>query len=320
MKKTLSAVIAVTMLLTLTLTASALEPGEGADFYVYDETGLLSEATKNDIYDLNGRLEDQYGAQLVIVFLNYFGATDPDELAVSLFNDWGVSGKGMLMVVSVKEQTGSMTVGDEITRRFTVSDIDTYFEKYFADDFYDGKYDSAVINMATQLARWYDGEFGGSTAEVPPAYTTPNDPAPGFFATVLSFIMRNIFVILLVCAVIFIVIRADRRRYRGYYSGIGMPIPRYYPWFIFLPRQPYHRYRPPAPPRPSPPRNGNRGAGSFGGFGGFGPSSSRPSSSRPSSRPSSPRPSSPRPSAPRPRGGGMGGRSGGSVGGFGRHR
>ncbi len=314
MKKTLSAIIAVTMLLTLTLTASALEAGEGADFYVYDETGLLSDATKAEIYDLNGRLEDQYGAQLVIVFLNYFGSTDPDELAVSLFNDWGVSDRGMMMVVSVKEQTGSMTVGDEITSRFTASDTDTYFEKYFVDDFYDGKYDNAVINMATQLALWYDGEYGGSTAEAPPAYTEPDDTAPGFFSTVFGFIMRNIVVILLVCAVIFIIFRADRRRYRGYYSSIGTPMPRYYPWFIFVPRHPYHRYRPPAPPRPAPPRNGG-----FGGFGGFGPG---PSSSRPSSsRPSSPRPSSSRPSSsPRPRGGGMGGRSGGSVGGFGRHR
>ena len=286
MKKTLSAIIAVTMLLTLTLTASALEAGEGADFYVYDETGLLSDATKAEIYDLNGRLEDQYGAQLVIVFLNYFGSTDPDELAVSLFNDWGVSDRGMMMVVSVKEQTGSMTVGDEITSRFTASDTDTYFEKYFVDDFYDGKYDNAVINMATQLALWYDGEYGGSTAEAPPAYTEPDDTAPGFFSTVFGFIMRNIVVILLVCAVI----------------------------FIIVPRHPYRRYRPPAPPRPAPPRNGG-----FGGFGGFGPG---PSSSRPSSsRPSSPRPSSSRPSSsPRPRGGGMGGRSGGSVGGFGRHR
>lgn len=318
MKKALTTAVVISLIFSLAISVWALEPGEGADFYVYDEPGVLSQATKDSIYELNGLLEEEYGAQLFIVFVDYFGSADPDEFAVGLFNDWQISDRGMLLVASVKEEQGGMTVGSEITHLFTQEDIETYLDKYFADDFFDGKYDDAVITLSGKLAQWYDSEFGGDVSGSA-GLTEKESSSGGFWAgiaavtgAVFGFLFRNIFIILIFVAILVVIINSDRRRYRGYYSSMGMPMPRYRPWFIFVPSRPYRAYRPPRPTPPNPPRPSAPSRGHTGGFGDFGSTrTSTHSSPRPSARPSS---------GFRPSGRGMGGRSGGSFGGFSRRK
>ena len=305
MKKTVS--LTLTLLLALCLAVPALALTQSEDFYVTDETGVLSRETVEHVLEVNYDLEVSCGgAQIVVVFVNYFGDTYADEYAVSLFNDWQLSDRAMLLAVSPREGRGGITVGTALDGRFTSRDMEDYLDRWFWDDFDDGKYDRAVTTLVDKLADWFYDEYDVAPPSQGASSTSGVLAGLGIFGAILGFIFRNLFIILLFVLILVIIIHSDRRRYRGYYTAMGMPIPRYYPWYIFS-TLPYRRWNP--PPRDPPGPRGPRGPG---GFGGGGPRSSggpRRSGSfggrsgRPGSRPSG---------GFRPSGGG---RSGGSFGG-----
>lgn len=304
MKKLICLLTACLLTLLAAVPALALEQSDA--YYVTDETGFLSQDTVDEISRVDETLEANYGGSVVVAFIDYFGDAYADEYTVALFNDWALSDRSMLLCVSPKEGRGGMTVGSELTDVFTVDDINSYLDKYFWKEFDKGNYDKAVTTLTGKLAGWYEDYYGPASSGG--GMSSPNQGAApsgsgssvlggvGILGLILGFFARNIFLILLCLFIIILVIQSDRRRYRGYYTFMGVPIPRYRPWYIFSNR-PYRRYRPAPPP---PPPRGPRGGGGAGGGGGY----------RPSSRPSSH--SSGR------SGGSFGGRSGGSFGGGGR--
>lgn len=284
-KRFFSLFIAVLVLLTLSANALALEPS--SRFFVNDQTGVLSNDVIDDVVNANIELQNQCGGQIVIVFIDYFGSTYADEYAVSLFNEWQISGNGMLLVVSPNEKRGGITVGSEIESIFPDSKKNNYLNDYFWDYFDAGKYDKAVNSLMKQLIKWYNKQY-----DINVSYSGSSSSGFSFsslIADVIFFILRNLNYVIFILIIIAI-INADRRRYRLYYMGLGLPVPRYYPWFIFF--GPHHGPRGPRGPRG--PGSGGGGFGGFGGgsgggFGGFGGSS----------------------------GGGFGGRGGGGFGGGG---
>ena len=310
MKKTVSLIL--TALLALCLSVPALALTQSEDFYVTDETGSLSPETVEEVLNVNYDLEESCdGAQIVVVFINYFGDSYADEYAVSLFNDWQLSDRAMLLVVSPREGRGGMTVGRELTSRFTDDDMNSYLDRWFWDDFDTGKYDRAVTTLVDKLADWFYDEYG---VDAPSGSGSSGTLAGlGILGVILGFLLRNLFIILLFVLILVIIIHSDRRRYRGYYTAMGMPIPRYYPWYIFS-TLPYRRWNP--PPRDPPGPRGPRGPG---GFGGGGPrSSGGPRRSGSSSGSFGGRSGRPGSGGSRPSGGfrpSGGGRSGGSFGG-----
>ncbi len=292
MKKILPVFLTLALLCALPTDAFALEPSE--DFYVYDETGSLSSDTIQEVIDANVALENSVGAQIVIVFINYFGDTYADVYAVQLFNDWNVSGKGMLLAVSPTEGRGWLATGSEIDSRFTDAVAEKYLDKYFWDDFDDGKYDKAVTKLVSKICDWYEDEFDVTLSSGSSSSGHGTEAAVGIGTVILAFLLRNIFLIIILVVIVWLVLR-DRRRYRMYYLGLGLPIPRYHFWYMF--GGPHHR---PGGfwgggPRGPGGRGGPGGPGGPGGFGGGGRSGGSFGS---------------------PRGSGMGGHAGG--GGAGR--
>ena len=312
MKKTVTLILLALLAVCLASPVLALL-SQGEDFYVTDETGSLSPDTVEQLVELNRDLEESCGgAQFVVAFVDYFGDMYADEYTVALFNAWSLSPRAMLLCVSPTEGRGGLTVGTDLEDVFTEKDMNNYLERYFWDDFDAGKYDKAVLRLAEKVEDWFKDRYytgGGS-----PSVSAPTSSGSGwlaglgFLGVILGFLFRNIFIILVFVLIVLLVIQADRRRYRGYYTSMGMPIPRYYPWYIFTSR-PYRRYRPPQPPPgsrprgpgyrpPTPPRSPrpprSSGSGSFGGRSGRPSGGYRPSGG---SRPSG------------------GGRSGGSFGG-----
>ncbi len=306
----------MTVLLALCLAVPALALAQSGDFYVTDETGSLSQETVEHVLEVNYDLEESCGgAQIVVAFINYFGDVGADEYAVGLFNDWQLSDRAMLLAVSPREGRGGLVVGTALDSRFTSRDMEDYLDRYFWDDFDDGKYDRAVTTLVDELAGWFYDEYNVAPPSQGASKSSGALAGLGIFGAVLGFLLRNIFLILIFVAIVAVIILADRRRYRGYYTSLGMPIPRYYPWYMFTSR-PYRRYTP--PPRPRPASRGPHGPG---------PDRHSPHGPAPTSRRSS-RPSAParrsgsagsfggRSSAPsRPSHPTTGGRSSGSFGG-----
>jgi len=279
MKKLISTLLCTLMLLSLSVSALALEPSD--EFYVADYTSHLSRSVVDNIIDLNGQLENLCdNAQIVVVMTDYFGDVYADELAVSIFNDWEISSNGMLLVVSTEEFRGGLTVGEDIEPAFPDSLKNEYLDKYFWTDFDKRNYDTAVESLMIALAGWYSGKYDVSITYGGNAVEAASDDG-AYFA--LAFFA--VFFLLL----IFAAVMSDRKQHRAYYRRMGVPrIPRYTPMLFFHgPHKTvyptHHISTPGMRPRPgsAPSRN----------------TSSRPSVSF------------------RPSGGGFGGRSGGGFGG-----
>ena len=337
MKKTFIPTIIIFFLLVFTITPGALALVERSeDFFVTDAAGVLSAATKNDIIDANIDLMDKcQGAQIVIVTIKYLDGMGADEYAMRLFRDWGVGNaelnNGMLLLLVTEELKGGLVPGKGIIGLWDDATINKTLDAHFWPEVDKGNFDTAVRNICEELFSWYAGYYGidtsGSDYAQPPFSGGAGNAQPGSGGggsarppdsgggnsqqqgsgalPVISFLVMIVpFLVILFFIVIIIVIAAsaDRRRYRTYYTHMGVPIPRYHWWFalghrphrVWYHTHHHHRRGPHGPrgfggpPRGrggfgGPPRGpggggssgfGGRSGGSSGGFGGSGGSRS----------------------------------------------
>ncbi len=280
--------ISVPLIGTLTVPALAakLEPSE--DYYVYDETGSLSEKTVQAVLDFNAALESEVEAQFVVVFLSYFGADYADETAIGLFNDWEVSSKGLLLCVSTEENRGGLAPGEKLDDRLSNSEAAKLLDKHFWKKFEKHQYDEAVMDLIDALRDWYEDEYnvkltgGGYGAPSGQGLGGGGISAISVFSTIVDLIR-----LLSTLAIVFLLFWSyfsGRKRYRRTHAGQSVPP---YFWYLlgrsvranrFWDDDDHHR-----------PGGGSHGGGFGGGSHGGGFRA--------------------------PRGGGFGGRSGGGFGG-----
>ncbi|HPE16935.1 MAG TPA: TPM domain-containing protein, partial [Oscillospiraceae bacterium] len=158
MKKRVSLAVLLALLLAISLSLSAfavVEQGTGDGFYAVDEANVLSEETEAGIASANAELEEQTGAQIVVVAVEYLDGYYADEYAWKLFNDWGVGDdakdNGMLLLFATEEGKGWLVQGAGIADDFTDDTAAAYLDDYFWTDFDKGDYDGAVQTLFTQL-------------------------------------------------------------------------------------------------------------------------------------------------------------------------
>ena len=221
--------------------------------------------------------------------MDYLDGMYSDEYAMTLFNNWGVGSKsennGMLLLLAVKENKAWLTVGKGLSSSLTEETINSYFDKYFWDDFDNGKYQDATQSMMNALLQWYADYYG---LESDSSENLPEGGEHSYMGGHNSFIFSSLFWIILIIVILVFASLGNRRRYNAYYRRRGMVIPPYHWWFLFSgfpfnnrrgPRPPHGggprppRGGGPRPPRGGgsrPPRGGGFGGGSSGGFGGFG--------------------------------------------------
>lgn len=237
----LLALLCLPAFLVLPAGASLLAPSE--DYYIADYAGVLSPETTQTVIGANGALETLTGGQIVVATVNEMDGFAPEEYAARLFDDWAVGNytedNGMLLLLAVGEGRACLFRGEGIEDDFDDKTRDALLEEYFWPEFQAGNYDGAVNALFLQLVGWYEGHYGVHILNV----GEPREEGSGFarFAVVFSIV---VLVILLLVLGILVAIGADKRRYRRYYYGAGVPMPRYRPYFFFFggPHRP-RRYR-----------------------------------------------------------------------------
>ncbi|MDR2665703.1 MAG: TPM domain-containing protein, partial [Oscillospiraceae bacterium] len=244
MKKTLTAVLALALALSLGMTAAAVV-GKSPEYYVADYAGVLKQATKDKIVDSNNHVTNGLealcdGAQVVVVTVEYLDGMNSEEYAMQLFNDWGVGSaehnNGMLLLLATKEGKAWLTVGAGIDGAFTNNMVDEYFNEYFWGDFDAGDFDGAVNSMLQALFKWYADNY------YTPAYGAPGDGSGeynegrnegrnegvnngrtgGVFASIFGTVASIVRFALVIAVIVFLLIvfsaTSDRRRYHSYYT------------------------------------------------------------------------------------------------------
>ena len=147
-RKLLCACLAALMLLACGLTALAKVPSPSKEFYYYDEAGVLSEATKGEIFYSNQLLDKACGAQIVVAAVRTTGSEAISEYTNELFNSWGIgdakSMNGMLLVLAIDDDDYYAVCGYNLQPKFTSSTLKDYYDRYLEDDFAAGRYDAGV--------------------------------------------------------------------------------------------------------------------------------------------------------------------------------
>ena len=155
----------------LSLGVSAYAVVEQSDsFYVADYANVLKASTEQRICDYNGALEQQCsGAQIVVVTVDYLDGMYCDDYAYELFNSWGVGSSeynnGMLLLLAVQENKAWLAYGLGLNSVLSSDKVDNMLEKYFWQDFDDGKYDDAVNSLFDALLSWYDNNYGSAVEQ-----------------------------------------------------------------------------------------------------------------------------------------------------------
>jgi len=268
--------VVLILLAALWLTSCAfaidLQKGTGDGFYVVDNAGVLSTATKETIAQDNAWLEQNCShAQFVVVTVSYLNE-DTETAALKLMNDWGVGSaedrNGMLLLYVANEKRGWLATGDGIDEAFTDSMANKYMDNYFWDSADSGKNDEAVQSLATALMNWYAGHYNvtlNSGSEN--ASTNYGDQPYGqqdYYGTGIGAgisLIATIFAFLIILWLFSSLTRFGRMRGWGYGGG-------FWPIFWFGGPRMYRDWYRRNPPSPGPGPRGPRGPGGFGGFGG----------------------------------------------------
>lgn len=144
----LSAVWAACLVLWAAVPAWAAIPQRPQNQYVLDEAGVLSSGTEREIIKENERLAEEYGAQVVIVAVDFLGGQDIDDYAYDLFNEWGIGSSqrdnGILLVLAIGEDNYYATSGYGLEDYFDAAKFRELLDEYLEEDFAAGQYDQGV--------------------------------------------------------------------------------------------------------------------------------------------------------------------------------
>ena len=159
MKRTLCALMALTLIVMLSVSAQCelLEPS--IDFYYNDTAGVLSRNAEAVIYFNSSDLSKACGAQIVIVTVDDLSGYTMKDYTVTLFNQWGVGDKEknngfvLAMLITDDPDTGNYYLctgsgaGEIVSNSKAAELLDAYLEPYFAV----GQYEEGVLSLYQAL-------------------------------------------------------------------------------------------------------------------------------------------------------------------------
>ena len=280
----------------------------GSYTYVYDYSGVMTDATMDYIDAMNTSLFAQTGGQILVQIVDSTDGKDIEQYAIDLGNQYQVGdawlNNGLVLVLALKNISSGGLVGDYWVEPGDgiysyVDQLDNMCRVYLENDFAAGRYDAGVRKTFDAYIDWYESRYDVTVKEnyipaVRENFTTGN----GYYTHTEGYVEQGVFdivsgLIILMIVLFLIWLLVDSIRWTSYrrrymQPGMGRPTVTYYPVFWGRPRRrrvvvpPRRPAAPPPPPhRPSysrPPsfHGGYNGAGRPGGgsFGGSAPRSS----------------------------------------------
>lgn len=139
----------------------AAGPGSSAvvdSFYVYDDAGVLSAKTEEELTRINLDLYRDLDVLVAVVTTNYGGA-DLYGFALDYAERIGLGGNDFILVLDISGENYWLVQGANLVSWFTDEDCGDYTWHYMEEFFARGDYDSAARNLTEALAHWYYQNF-----------------------------------------------------------------------------------------------------------------------------------------------------------------
>lgn len=114
-------------------------PEATKNFYVNDYAKVIDKETEEEMAKQGKRLDEKYGAQVVLVTVNSTGKISIGEYASQLFNQWGIGDKdknnGLLILFSIKDDDYWVLQGKGLEKTLTNDKISDTLWEYLEPDF-----------------------------------------------------------------------------------------------------------------------------------------------------------------------------------------
>ncbi len=259
----------------LPLSVLAAVPERPENQYVLDEARVITPETERAIIKGNDQLFSKYGAEVVIVAVDFLGGRDIRDYTTVLFETWGVGSRenhnGILLVMAIGEEDYFAQAGYGIEDYFDGARLQGLLDDYLEDDFAAGDYDQGALAFFEAVRDELESYYGGGGQLNPPQgeeyYEYEEDRGflgngSGAFRFIVGLIIRIIGAVVAI-SIIAAIIRASRGGGGGYRGGGGSGF-----WQGMMLGSMMNRRRPRWGPPPPPPPPGPFGGTRPGGFGG----------------------------------------------------
>ncbi len=184
MKRTLSAILCLMLLLAGVARADIVKPND--DFYYYDDANVMTDATRAMIYYNNVELEKACGAQIVVAAVQTLDGMTCENYAYRLLNEWGVGDKtennGAVLLLAIDEDDYYLTTGTGMERHLDAGAAKTMLDKYLEPDFAKKDYDAGIRKIFEALFKRVNSVYragvkfkGASNWQTTTAQTNPQE-------------------------------------------------------------------------------------------------------------------------------------------------
>ncbi len=162
-RKVFSAILAICIFLTLSLTAFADTTDMEITSYAEDKAGVLSAETEEYICSVNEELEEATGGQIVVVTVDFLGGKNISDYALQLFNNGGIGdaekNNGLLLLLAIGEDNYYALQGKGTEKFLPSGELKVLLNDYLEDDFAVGDYDNGVRKVFDAFVAVYEKEY-----------------------------------------------------------------------------------------------------------------------------------------------------------------
>lgn len=245
-RRFLACILLAMSLLVCSAGAVPARPGNG---YVLDQAGVLSGDTEDYFVQQNQALDQETGAAVGVLCVDFLEGSDIADYALDTFNTWQLGdaerNNGVLILLAIGEDNYYVLQGVGLQEALSDSTLKSYTLEYLEEDFAAGRYDEGTRKLFDALCEWLESYYAG--APVPgPGQDADVEESGGRVADWGAMVAFTVAVFL---AVVLLIVAFSRR---GGYSGCYAPYTpyRYYrPWRPFYLFRRHRRYGPPPPPQ-----------------------------------------------------------------------
>ncbi len=145
--------------------ADTLKPMD--NFYVNDYADVVDGDVEDAIIQYGNKLEEETGAQIVLVTIDFTGGESLEEYALKLFNEWGIGSEeknnGLLILLSIGDDDYWVMQGEGLEDTLTSGKISDILQEYLEPDFAAKDYSAG----AEKIYEAFFEELGGQLPDKP---------------------------------------------------------------------------------------------------------------------------------------------------------
>lgn len=138
-------------------------PKQTREFYVYDETGIITNEDKNYIITTNENLYKNTSTQIVVAVIKSLEGIPIEDYANSLYREWKIGSKennnGILMLIAFDDSKIRIEVGYGLEGAIPDITSGQIIKNQIAPKFKEGKYSEGIIDGFNELVKLAKDEY-----------------------------------------------------------------------------------------------------------------------------------------------------------------